>query len=510
MPTYKLTTGSTQWQFHQSRAKVQIFGGAFANGKSTALIIKALKLSTAYPGSLGLMGRATYPKLKDTLQFDFMRWCPKGWIKKRPTQDDNSVYFANGSVIHFRYISQRGKTREDGSTTSNLLSASYDWAIVDQIEDPEIVYKDFLDILGRLRRQTPYRPEQGEEDETMPSTGPRWFMIGANPSRNWFYREIVYPYQLWRDRGIFSDKLIVDTDTHQPMVDMFESSTYENKDNLEPDYIKGLEASYKGQMRERYLLGKWAAFEGLVYPQFDPAVHLISRKQMMDYLDQCLSRNVKLRVVEAYDFGNVSPTCYIIAFVDDFGRVFVLDGFYTPEFPYTQHAPAVYEVRNRYVGLLHSRDAIQADPDIFRKKVIQGHDTGTSIARLLRDDGLKLQPAQNEVGTGIAKVSAYLSGKKGVPHIVTGDDPGPLIYFADDLPFVTDEFSSYYWKKNPQGLNLDEPVDGNDHFLDDLKYLLSRLPEPSKIIIPRDQVPPGYMFWREMSVEEYNNKIKAR
>ena len=42
MPNYRLEEGSAQHAFQQSRAKVQIFGGGFANGKTTGLVIKSL------------------------------------------------------------------------------------------------------------------------------------------------------------------------------------------------------------------------------------------------------------------------------------------------------------------------------------------------------------------------------------------------------------------------------------------------------------------------------------
>ena len=60
-----------------------------------------------------------------------------------------------------------------------------------------------------------------------------------------------------------------------PIIELCESDTYANKANLKPDFIATLETTYKGQMRERYLLGKWAAFEGLVHPEFDTARHVI-------------------------------------------------------------------------------------------------------------------------------------------------------------------------------------------------------------------------------------------
>src|SRR6478736_8841314 len=83
---YKLRKNTTHWEFDQCRAKIQFFGGGFANGKTTALVIKALKLCAAYPGSNGLLGRSTYPKLNDTLRKVFFLWCPPDWIKKMRTK----------------------------------------------------------------------------------------------------------------------------------------------------------------------------------------------------------------------------------------------------------------------------------------------------------------------------------------------------------------------------------------------------------------------------------------
>ena len=72
MAQYNLDQGSIQYNFHMSRAPIQMFGGAFANGKTTALVVKALKLARDYPGSNGLLARETYPKLNDTLRKVFM------------------------------------------------------------------------------------------------------------------------------------------------------------------------------------------------------------------------------------------------------------------------------------------------------------------------------------------------------------------------------------------------------------------------------------------------------
>jgi len=513
MPSYKLKRGSVQAGFQDSRAKIEIFAGAYGNGKSTGMIVKGLKVCKLYPGSLGLMGRSTYPRLNDTLRRDFFKWCPRNWIKRRPTKDDNTCVLQDGTTIHFRYISQKGKKAEDGNTVSNLLSASYDWAIVDQIEDPEITHKDFLDILGRLRGSTPFREVEGMSEEDImswPASGPRMLFVGCNPTRNWVYRELIAPLKLWKDKGIMTEKLLVDKETMQPIMELYESDVYANKDNLDPDYIKTLETSYKGQMFDRYVMGKWVAYEGLVHPAFDPAIHFLSRQDIMDYLIELKQNHVEVRALEGYDFGNTSPSCYVLAFVDNWGRVIIVDGFYLPDFNY-QHQPAkVNEIRLKYMGLINFEDPIIADPDIFRKKVVAHRDTGTSIAKLLTEGGMDLRPGFNDIVSGIAKVNAYLSDKIGCRHLLTGEPNGPMLYVCDDLTWYEGEITNYYWKKNPFGEKIDEPQDTNDHAMNTTKYLLSFLPEPADVVIPTKLLPPDWMFWREMEPEEYTASINRR
>lgn len=501
---------SIQFQFHESRNKIQVFGGAFGNGKTTALVIKALRLARDYPGCTGLLARESYVKLNDTLRKVFLEWCPAHWVRKRPSQEDNSVYLINGSVINFRYVAQKGKTREDGQTTSNLLSATYDWIGVDQIEDPGIVYKDFLDLIGRLRGNTPYRPADGQDDPTMPSSGPRWLMVTANPSHNWFYKEIVQPYIIWRDKGIRTEKLLVDTETGVPIMDLFEGSTYTNAANLPEDYIRGLEAMYKGQMRERFLMGKWAAYEGLVYSEFNINIHTIPRRVMHQHLVNLARRHVKVRSIESYDFGITSPTCYLFGFVDDLGRVFVPNGFYEPNFHYTKHVPKILEIRRRYQDFVKF-EAPYADPAIFKKQIVAGHKVAdaTTMAKLHADAGLRMVPANNDILNGIAKVTSYIGGSIDIPHLITGETPGPLLYVAEELEWYSDEFTNYYWKRNPQGKNMDEPVDGTDHAMDATRYLLSPLPDPSELVMPKNALPPGWMMWHEMEMSEYAARSNA-
>lgn len=498
MKEYRLKEGSVQLAFSKSRAPIQIFGGGWGNGKTTAAIIKVLQLVRDYPGSEGLIARATYPKLKDTIQKFFFQWCPPNWIKRRPTKDDNTCYFKNGSVINFRYIAQRGKSSETGDTTSNLLSASYDYAVVDQIEDPEITQKDFEDLLGRLRGVTPYRPPAGAEDPTMPHLGPDWLIINCNPTHNWVFKRLVQPILTFKNQGLVTPNLIVHPRTHEPMIELFEGPTHDNSDNLPEGYIDGLEATLTGQRKRRYLGGEWAAYEGLVYGEYNENRHTAPRDEILAYLSALLARNVRVYAWEAYDFGIVSPSVYLFGFVDDVGRVFVIDGYYAPSFDIFEQPDKIKSIRLDYPQVL-VKHPVRADPAIFKRTIVAGYKaTAKTVARILHEGGVKSIPGSNDIKQGVAKVSSYMSVDNKLPDPLRDFDQGPLFFWARELSYITDEITNYFWDKNNLGDYVDKPIDRNDHAMDAIKYGLSFLPNPSDLIKLANPAQPAWRQWHEI------------
>jgi hypothetical protein len=495
-PVYKLSEGSLQHRFQQSRAKIQIFGGGFGNGKTTSGVVKALQLARDYPGSNGLIARSTYPKLNDTVRKEFLKWCPGKWITRKALSQDNVVELSNGSVINFRYIAQQNKGGE--SSTSNLLSATYDWILVDQVEDPEITEKDFNDLLGRLRGNASYVGD----DPTMPLTGPRWMMLLCNPTRNWVYRKLIKPLHDYAI-GIMNPDLIVDTDG-KPLIELYEGSTYTNKENLPADFISTLEATYRGQMRERFLLGKWGAFEGLVYPDYDPIIHLLDRETMEAYIQQELMNGFCPSIVEAYDHGIAKPACYALALADGMGNVFELEGFYEKEKRIDQLAASIREKRNKVKATFGLNDddfgPILADPAVFRRVSGNSKTVGVTVAGLFRDEGIYMGRANNDITSGIAKVQSYLAIDHTHIHPITRTLGSPRLFFNRELTWNDQEFVDYTWKKDSAGESEDTPNDRNDHAMDKTKYMLTHRPKLAKFVQVEKPLPPGFLRWREREI----------
>ena len=145
-----------------------------------------------------------------------------------------------------------------------------------------------------------------------------------------------------------------------PIIELFEGSTYENKDNLEPDFIKTLEASYHGQMRDRFLMGQWASYEGLVYPDFSEMTHVMSHHSITEYYKKLVASGANITYLEGYDYGLAVPYCYLCGFVDDLGNVFLLDGGYQKEVPIDMQILKIKECRNEY-HMEHSNHSEEKD-----------------------------------------------------------------------------------------------------------------------------------------------------
>jgi hypothetical protein len=513
-PNYKIHEGSLQEQFDKLRSKVQFYGGGFANGKTAAAcVLKALKLARDYPGCNGLIARSTYPKLNDTIRSEFIKWCPAHWIKSFPRSSNgsNTCTLTNGSTINFRYVAQQG-TASGEQSTSNLLSATYDWAIIDQIEDPEIVEKDFDDILGRLRGMTPY----AGDDPTMPRSGPRWFIITANPTRNWVYKRLIKPFHVWKETGVIGPQLLCErhVDTEQPtynddgslrmLLDVVEGSTYENAQNLEPDFIKTLESTYRGAMKDRFLMGGWGSYEGLIYPQYDDVTHMLSYDKVMDYLGDLQEKFYDVNFIEGYDFGIAVPSCYIVGASDAWGNTFLFDGFYEKgeNMPVEDQRDAIKTTRDQYG--IRNNPAVMADPSIFRRTTASRRTIGQSTADVMYDGGrgIRMVRGNNDILNGIIKVSSYLALSRMHPHPFTGEYGAPHLYITDNLQWLADEFTGYMWMTNGKGDREDKPRDKNDHGMDTIKYMLSRRPEIATLPQHAIPTPPSYMKWQTRDIAQ--------
>jgi hypothetical protein len=212
-------------------------------------------------------------------------------------------------------------------------------------------------------------------------------------------------------------------------------------------------------------------------------------------------------IIEGFDYGIAVPSCYLLGFVDHIGNVFVLDGFYEKEMHDEDIANQINVIRKRYRLVSANTGAtdddrfwVAADPSIFRR---QGT-VGPSLASRLEALGIYCFRGNNDIADGIAKVQGYIKPRETHRDPFTGNFGAPYLYVSESLPWLQDEFLTYMWKKSPMNVEIDKPVDKNDHALDTLKYMLSDRPQVATLYVKPSKLKEEYLMWSEKEAPTEN------
>src|ERR1700730_13338396 len=89
-------------EFHDSRAKCRLFGGAAGPGKTEAQLHEAIYQAHLHPGVDTLLLRRTYPELEASLITYFRRDVPRRLYEKY-NEAKHIVTWLNGSTTRFAY-----------------------------------------------------------------------------------------------------------------------------------------------------------------------------------------------------------------------------------------------------------------------------------------------------------------------------------------------------------------------------------------------------------------------
>lgn len=486
MPQFNLIEGSPQFIAMNSTAPVQILAGGYGWGKTSLLCLKALQLCQDYPGCHGGIFRNTKPNLETTIKKEFFKWCPESWIKKMPNDRDRTLVLENGSEIIFNYI--KLSTRGD-SETMNMLSATFDWIIIDQLEDPEFSYKLFQDLQGRLRGTAVY---VGNEDKPKYAN---YFMATTNPTKNWINSKLVRPLHVFQTSGtvlpelLKDEKLFRETGQVKPIIDLIEGTTYDNAENLPDGFIERLENVYTGSMRDKFMLGKWDVADNMVYPMFNYAIHVIPEAEMRERYFE-LKRKYDVPWRESLDFGIASQSCYLASFIDTDGNFNLMDGWYEKELHVREQATRIMKKRMKW-GISNSNLVI-SDPALFRRTAVD-----TTVADQFSRNGIMLTKGMNNILGGIAKVGDILNIDPLRINPYTKSYGSPSLFVSDELQFWIDEIVDYRYKAGRDGTMQDMPVDKNDHAMDSTKYLLTYNDDKATLLKAQVNFDMEIRKWRE-------------
>lgn len=243
-----------------------------------------------------------------------------------------------------------------------------------------------------------------------------WFNCNPDNPYHWFKRE-------WIDKAAEKNLLYMHFDLS-------------DNPSLSEAVIRRYERLYSGAFYERFVLGRWSAAEGLVYPMFSEKRY-VCRELPEDWE----------RFAVSCDYGTVNPSSF--GLWGQSGGIWyrIAEYYYDSAREGSRRTDEEhYEALEELVG---ERDIgyVVCDP------------SAASFIQCIRKHGrFRVVQAKNDVVSGIRRTQDFIR------------DGGLMIH--ESCTDILREFTLYRWE---EGIGRDQPVKENDHAMDDMRYFVSSL-----------------------------------
>mgnify|MGYP001616151655 CR=1 FL=1 len=409
---------------------------AWGTGKSLCLILRVLRLCELYPNNLALIVRKEFTDLKDSTIKDFELYTG---LKVGSNKD---VVLSNGSTIMFRH----------GEELNTLQNINLGVGGIEQGEEFDDDSQWFM-LFGRMRRRN--------------CGNPSLFLIANANGDNWINR-------LWPQSDDTKYKSL-------PGYELHEATTYDNADVLPEAFLKSLDTLrvQKPAVYDQYVLNSRKVVSGRIFPMWDEKYHVIPEQDFPDWWETfgCMDTAVASGVFCAKLY-TVSPDGELIAFRE----------YYEKERLISQHCASIKAMAgNKQVS------AWYADPACFnrtREKEGQLY----SIADELKDAGIIVHPAENDVNAGINRMGEYLNVDMGRFNKFKNITGSPRFFVTENCVNTRREIPNYREvpnKLSKRGDGKFEPYKHDDHAVDTDRYAICSRPEKSVYKKPEPKVLEG-------------------
>lgn len=423
-----------QRAFIEDTSSEVLFSGAFGGAKTYAVCLKILAHALRYPGSWTGMCRKTLVDLKTSTLRTFLAEVLPPELLVRHHKSDHVITIRSGPDLRQEsYVHYFGLVEGEGDSF-NIRSVNVGACGVEEVV--ELTEREWEEIRARCRH---------------PKTGVNQIFGATNPSSRGH----------WAYRRFFTERVPGVHGTHQ-------ATTFDNP-LLPASYIAYC-ASLKGRYRDRYVLGKWVDFEGLVYDIYDPTVHALTWRQAMERFGLTEPKiPAEWMRFASCDLGYVNPTVYQWWAV-------------APDETYVRYR----EIYHSHVLVEHHAARILALQQGEPEPVAVYADHDAEDRATLVHHGVETQAANKEKLAGIQTVYELLQPDKvtGRPRCYflrddpTDPDAPPVLDAVDPLlehqrkPTSTlAEFDSYRYPPGTAKANAkEEPIKLDDHGMDCSRY----------------------------------------
>lgn len=442
-------------------------GGGVGNGKSRALVAVGQLIGDAYPENRIMIGRQTYPQLRDTIRKDFLDFARKrngGSLEPGPyvksfKESENILTIWNNTEFLFRYCEN-----EEAILSLNLGAYGIDQA---EFVTPAI----HRHLEARTRYWGPEKLAQWPQMYkkyfgVLPEYKPNNFGFNTcNPGPGWIYEE-------WKKNpsGLYN---------------LFECSSEENRVNLPAGYEERLRATHSPEWCKRYLDGDWSVFAGQIWEEFSEKLHGVHSSVFKHGIPpKHWIRKISL------DHGQVHPTSCSIGAIDEDGNLIIYKEYYKSSALLEVHAQGLKDVLKGDENIPKGADGKGILIHAISPDILGDYDpkSGKNFKELYESYGIYSLLANNKVNAGIQQVASFLhpNPQRKFPawHPKGGQKGSPRLFFVTDkVPKHMHFIPLYEWDTDPeeeekkQQYQKEKPRKYNDDACDSLRYLVMSVVE---------------------------------
>jgi|TARA_Y100000310_G_scaffold84459_3_gene81352 hypothetical protein len=240
-------------------------------------------------------------------------------------------------------------------------------------------------------------------------------------------------------------------------------STLENAKHLPQSFLKDLEILKKRDPLSYavYIMAKFQGLSGLVYPQFNSLIHVVEPFE--------IPREWKR--VKGFDHG-FAHYCGALAVAVDFeGNLWCYD-------EYAEKGRSIPENASALTSEKGWTKFEYADPSVYKQYTQSSKIPGKMVfvGQDYRDNGIELTPANNSKA-GIERIRAflYVDPEKIHPILQTKGSPR-IFFFRGRVPTTIKQIANWKLRSDSDGMDTEEPEDGDDDLPDCLKYIVNGNP----------------------------------
>jgi hypothetical protein len=464
--------------------KEQLYGGAKRGGKTVGGAIKAILLSTVFPGNKGYILRQDLTDLKESTLETFLRICPPELILDHNHTEKRIMIKTAGVPSKIIYSGLSDQTEEESSKGKEA-----GWIWID--EPSETKQNTYLMYLSQLCWELPPCgcPAMGRDKRCSihhrnGDFPPFMAILTTNPEAGW----VEDRFQPLIERA--SDTCKVVSNGKQ----VFIRSLPRDNPYLPPGWEESLrDGSTPEIWVKKYLDGEWGSVEGQVFKSIDDKYHFIHEKDIPnDFLSH-------LSLIGCLDHASTGVTCFVVVGIDPDANMFILGSYYSTdegkERRISEHSNSIHRLCDywamkckhmdgNYPGknlgqwpCLDYFDYVLIDPSTQSKTQMQNN-LLCSIQDIYWREGLPTLAAHNAIDPGVDMLQEYFHIKPTHIHPITNNRPSPSIFIIpENNRSGIKELRG--WKKVKNDKNEVKYV-GADHWIDDVRYIAMSRPEPPR------------------------------